>query len=466
MHVIDRRGFLKHAIAASPLVALPFLPSCVQQGDSPASGMSTGHRAGGLSNGISVIAEPNDSGLTRAWFGVNYGAINEEQPGLAHLVEHLLMYGGAGPFDHVAKRELWNGLPEWNGGSNLEWVYLFAEMHPDQLEIFLEIASQSIFDPRFEDEVLRQQAKIVIEEIVEDTSHPRHADQRRFRRALYGDDHPLARDITGRKEVIENLRRSDLSGFADRGFKTNLMYLLLVGEFPDDVDRVIDDHLGRRPADYGTAKQIPAVDMLTENEVIDADAPDLNRGNVTIDIEWNTDVIATHQDSFAMQAMNFLFGYSYGSRLMREVRRKRGLVYGIRSIYSPTYFNGGISISTSTGSDADRVVDAIFAVVRSMKEVPVAAEEIELFARHHEFWWRKRRLSNEGRMNALWGWGSGSFALRYQLDAIRRLTPEDILRVARAHMPDQDRAYVLMKRSGTSSSEDAHAASRLLRQRA
>lgn len=450
--MMDRRGFLKDAIAASPLVALPFLPSCARQGDAPVSSISSGYRAGGLSNGISVIVEPNDSGLTRAWFGVNYGAINEEKPGLAHLVEHLLMYGGAGPHDHLTKRELWNVLPEWNGGSNLEWIHLYADMHPDQLEIFLEIASHSIFDPRFEEEVLNQQAKIVMEEIVEETSHPRYRDQRRFRRALYGDDHPLTFDIVGRKDVIENVQQSDLFGFTDKGFKTNLMYLLLVGEFPDDVDRVVHNYFGQHPADYGTAKQIPAVDILTENKVIGVDAPDLNKGNVTIDIAWNTDVVATHKDYFAMQVMNYLFGYSYGSRLMKEVRRERGLVYWIRSVYSPTYYNGGFSISTSTGSDPDHVLDAIFAVVTSMKEVPVTAREIEQYARHHEFWWRTKLLSNEGRMNALWGWGSGSFALRYQLRAIRSITPEDVMRVAQAYMPDQDGAYVVMKRFGSSSS--------------
>jgi len=106
------------------------------------------------------------------------------------------MYGGAGPFDHVAKRELWNGLPEWNGGSNLEWVYLFAEMHPDQLEIFLEIASQSIFDPRFEDEVLRQQAKIVIEEFLPIKTVDFTASAQRIIKAM--------KDIKGQKYLFLN----------------------------------------------------------------------------------------------------------------------------------------------------------------------------------------------------------------------------------------------------------------------
>lgn len=84
------------------------------------------------------------------------------------------------------------------------------------------------------------------------------------------------------------------------------------------------------------------------------------------------------EDYYALQVMNYILGGAgFGSRLMDEVREKRGLTYGIYSSLQDYRHTNMIGISTSTKNEsAGEVVNIIQTVLKSMQEILVSDKEL------------------------------------------------------------------------------------------
>lgn len=83
-------------------------------------------------------------------------------------------------------------------------------------------------------------------------------------------------------------------------------------------------------------------------------------------------------DYYALQVMNYIFGGGgFGSRLMDEVREKRGLTYGIYSSLADYRHLDVVGISTSTKNEsAAEVLKLIAEAMKSMQTTPVTEKEL------------------------------------------------------------------------------------------
>jgi zinc protease len=83
-------------------------------------------------------------------------------------------------------------------------------------------------------------------------------------------------------------------------------------------------------------------------------------------------------DWHAAQVMNFILGSSgFGSRLMEEIREKRGLTYGVYTSFNSLDHVATLNLGTSTRNDkVEEVLGLIRAEWTKMRDEPISDKEL------------------------------------------------------------------------------------------
>ena len=85
-----------------------------------------------------------------------------------------------------------------------------------------------------------------------------------------------------------------------------------------------------------------------------------------------------HPDTFPLLLANHIFGGGFTSRLVEEVRVKRGLTYAISSGFSRSFHQGAFVIGTFTQTDTTtEIVEVIFDVLTRYRSTGGTETELE-----------------------------------------------------------------------------------------
>ena len=165
-----------------------------------------------------------------------------------------------------------------------------------------------------------------------------------FNANLYG-DHPYANPGSGTEESIVKISTDDLKAFYKQYVVEENAMVSIVGK----VTREEAEALAKRVADVLIAGKkpapIPEVKPLTESKTVHIPFPS---SQATI-IMGQTGYKRGDPDYFKLYLANHPFGGSgFTSRLMKEIRVKRGLSYGVSSYFSPSRELGPFVMSLQT----------------------------------------------------------------------------------------------------------------------
>lgn len=168
------------------------------------------------------------------------------------------------------------------------------------------------------------------------------------------DDHPYGSSIDGTLESLAGLTRDDLLAAKDRVLARDRVVVAAAGDIDSAaLGQMVDHILGDLPAQGSASLPEPAVLGLSGGiTVLDWDSPQ------TVVSFAQPGLPIDHPDYFAaLVANHILGGGGFSSRLMEEIREKRGLTYGVGTglsggLYGDTW-QGGMSSSN------DRVAEAV-----------------------------------------------------------------------------------------------------------
>ncbi len=186
--------------------------------------------------------------------------------------------------------------------------------------------------------------------------------------------HPYALNSGGTLSTLQSITSIDLDNFVKFRLGKNNLIISAAGDItPEELATTLDTIFGELPQ---VALQ-PAPNLETQNQgktaVYERDIPQ------TVIEMIQPGIARTDPDFHTAQIMNYVLGGSgFGSRLMEEVREKRGLAYGIYSgFYLSDHFKG-FSVSTATANaNTKHVLDIIKAEWSKMLNKPVSQEEID-----------------------------------------------------------------------------------------
>ncbi|WP_341367468.1 pitrilysin family protein [Yoonia sp. BS5-3] len=318
-----------------------------------------------------------------------------------------------------------------------------AEFLTENQDEALALLQQAIVDPTFEQDALDRVRAQVLSGIASDEKDPNSIASAAFDRGAFG-DHPYGTAIDGTAESVNGLTREDMFTAHANALTRDRVYVSVVGDITaEEVGPMLDTLLGGLPA---------------EGPPLPADVPFGLQGGVTV-IDYDTPQAVAlfghvgmkrdDADFFAAYIINHVLGAGgFESRLMTEVREKRGLTYGIGTSLVPKFH--AEMIIGRVASDNSTIAEAI-AVTRDewrrMAEDGLSVEELELAKTYLTGEYPLRFDGNSDIARIMVGMQMIDLPPSYVIDRndfIEAVTLEDISRVAADLLRPDDLHFVVV----------------------
>ena len=279
--------------------------------------------------------------------------------GLAQLTQSMLDQGAAGLTDTAIAYRLADvgavlsgRLDRDRAGITLRTLSSASEKDK-ALDIFTRVLQQ----PDFPQAVLKREKQRLISAIREAEADPGTVADKAFYRAMYG-THPYAHDEAGELTTISKLDRGDLQAFYRAHYSAPNAVISLMG----DMTRVEAEAIATRLASgLSTVAAVPALPKPAQAAVSDTRIVyPSTQSHVLMGV---VGMSRTDPDYFPLFVGNYVLGGGgFDSRLMREVRDKRGYAYSAYSYFLPLGeagpFQLGLQTKLEQTDDALKVAQA------------------------------------------------------------------------------------------------------------
>ncbi len=183
-----------------------------------------------LPNGMRVIVLPRQELellSIQLWLKVG-SARDGDKPGLLHLLEHMI-FNGSSKYPPGAVDEK---IEEMGGKISAEtgqdFTYFSVETRPDFLPQVMELLSDLVQHPLFEEKELEREKKIVIAEI-KGASNPFQECAWEVSRLIFN-EHPYRNPVPGNEETVAKISREDLLSAWRSYYLPQLASLIVVGK--------------------------------------------------------------------------------------------------------------------------------------------------------------------------------------------------------------------------------------------
>jgi zinc protease len=204
-------------------------------------------------------------------------------------------------------------------------VAIHAQVITRSLEALVDLLVRMLRTPTFPEDELERLKRESVAEIVEGRDNDRIVAQKAMNRTLF-DGHPYGRNAGGTTQSIPRIARKDVLAFYERFV---VQSNLVIG-FAGDVTPTLAPVLARRlvcdlPRGEPKGDDIPEPTMRPGRRLLVVDKPERTQTQMLI---GTLGTGAHDEDHVALLVANAVFGGTFTSRLMKEIRSKRGWSYG------------------------------------------------------------------------------------------------------------------------------------------
>lgn len=309
-----------------------------------------------------------------------------------------------------------------------------------------DLLALALTKPRFDESAVERVRAQVQGIIRSEATDPQSIAAKELARQAWG-DHPYATSINGTAESVAKLTRKDLIAAKNRVLARDRVHVGVAGDItPEELGPLLDRILGGLP-EKGTVPLPEEAELqLTGGvSVIDWDSPQ------TV-VSFAGPGLPLHDPDYfaAYLANHILGGGGFSSRLMDEIREKRGLTYGIGTglatgLYGQTW-QGGMSGSNETVAQA---IDLIRAEWERMAEKGVTEQELRNAKTYLTGEYPLRFDGNGKIASILANMQLAGFPMDYpntRNDMVEAVTAEDVQKVAKRLLDAANLRFVLVGR--------------------
>ena len=216
-------------------------------------------------------------------------------------------------------------------GAGSGWEQSTVSLHAPtaQLDSALALFADVALHPAFQSADLERIRKVRLTALQQQRDRGPVIADRAYAAALFGDQNPYGRPLSGTEGSIASISRDELMRFYTTYYRPNNATLLVVGDVkPDDVER-------RAQALFGgwTRGDIPAMPSSNASApkgatLILVDKPGAAQSSFRL---GGIGAPRSTSDYFAIQVMNTILGGAFTSRLNNNLRETKGYTYGAGS---------------------------------------------------------------------------------------------------------------------------------------
>ncbi len=301
-----------------------------------------------LSNGIIVVthAMPHlESASLGVW--VRSGSRNEtsQQHGISHLLEHMAFKGTKKRTARSIAEEIEAIGGDLNAATSVENTSYYARVLKEDVPLALDILSDILLNARFDDDELRREQHVILQEIGATLDNPEDLVFDAFQDIAF-QGQSIGRTILGTAETVEGFSTRDLRQFLRSQYRPSDMVISAAGAVDHDkfVRQTEDAFGGLTKPDVSVNDHQQA--SYTGGQFIQS--KDLMEAQLLIGFEGHS-----YQDEqfYGTQLLASVLGGGMASRLFQEVRESRGLCYSIYAFHWGFSDTGLFGIHAATGRE-------------------------------------------------------------------------------------------------------------------
>ncbi len=294
-----------------------------------------------LKNGMTILFEKRQLPVVSVAFAVRAGGINEniKEKGISHFIEHMLYKGTLKRnFKQIALEIEGNG-GELNGFTDELITAYWCKMPSKHLNIALEVLSDMIKNPVFDEKELEKERKVIFEEIKMRKDSPLNYVFDQIKKYLYNGS--LEIPLIGTHKTMNSINRKKLIEKFKQIYAPNNLILCIVGDA--DFEKIVKF----AEKNFGNEKgQIPKEKIGLENKSKIEKRKGIDQANLIFAYHVP---LAGNKLSYAAKVLSTLMAEGMSSRLFEEIREKRNLAYAVKgfSDINKDFAYNGIYVGTT-----------------------------------------------------------------------------------------------------------------------
>lgn len=300
-----------------------------------------------------------------------------------------------------------------------------------------ELLRLAVTEPRFDQDAVERIRGQLLAGLVYADRDPEKVAGREWAAAAFP-GHPYGRPANGTKETVAAITRDDLVAFRKNTFAKNTLKVVAVGDITAaELGALLDTVFGGLP---GRAELNPVADTKPSagsQRVIEMNIPQ----SVAV---FGFGAMARKDPDFmpAFVMNHILGGGGFASRLMEEVREKKGLAYGVHSYIQPyqhaSIFAGGVATKNDKMAQS---MDIIRTELKRMAESGPTETELENAKSYLIGSYALRFDSNAKIASQLMGLLQDDYGIDYvqrRNSLVQAVTLDDVKRVAKKLLKADD----------------------------
>ena len=382
---------------------------------------------------------------------VKAGELRDPQgkEGLGNLTAQLLSQGTKKRSSTQIAQELDFLGARFNGVGEDDFALLSLTILRKDLGQGLALFQDMLLNPVFAPEEIRRKVSQLQASLKADEDDAGVVAARNFEEGLYG-AFPYAHPAKGTMKGLAAITRKDLVDFHGVLYRPNNAILSVAGDLSlEEAQKWISQIFGawrEGPIPKLKLPPIPALEKPREVVI----NKDITQANVVL---GNLGLSRSNPDFYAFQVMNYILGGGgFASRLMTDIREKRGLVYSVESSFDPGVEPGPFAVTLETKNpSAGEAVTQVLKEMERLRTTAVSEDELK-DAKSYLIGSFPRKMDSLDKrawlLNYVEFYGLGlDYPWRYP-DLVKGLTQADIQKVAQKYLhPDRYLLVVVGKKA-------------------
>jgi len=412
-----------------------------------------------LDNGLKVLLLENHKSPVvtfQVWYRVGSRNEKDGKSGLSHFVEHMLFKGTQKTAPEEYSRIIAKNGGRSNAFTTSDVTVYFATMSREKIGVEIELEADRMVNAALGEKYFEPEKKVIQEERRLRTEDQPISALAEVTGAVAYLIHPYRRPVIGWMQDIAGLSLQDLRDYYRRYYMPNNAFIVMVGDFSTE------EIMPRIRAAFGGIPRGPEPPRMDTVE-----PPQRGERRVVVKREAELPFVLIYYhaptlrdpDTYALNVLSVILAGGRSSRLHRELVYQKRLARAVDADYSgvsidPTVFS--ITAQVMPGKEPSEVEEAVDLALEGLKSELVSERELEkaknqieaafIFGQDSVF----GQAMKIGSYEAAAGW---RWMERY-LDGVRKVTREDIRRVAKRYLERERRTVgILIPEKKTASDE-------------
>jgi zinc protease len=207
-------------------------------------------------------------------------------------------------------------------------VAMHAQVIARSLDPFIDLLTRLLGTPTFPEDELERLKRETIAEIIEARDSDRVVAQKALQRTLFA-GHPYGRNAGGTTETVRSIQRDDVLSFCRRFLVQGNLVIGMSGDVaPDRAPQLARKLVAGLPLGAAEPDGVGEPSMKPGRRLLLVNKPERTQTQILVATLGTS---AHDEDHVDLVVSNAVFGGTFTSRLVREVRSKRGWSYGASS---------------------------------------------------------------------------------------------------------------------------------------